>query len=185
MTRIDLNALSQSVTRISGTEINGISKFLNDIRNGKLSNDSMDKVYRSILDCVLAAHGAYEPELGPTVVRSLEPTISMMRAVFSQISADDPIKYRTERLLKPDYTEIERFDIDATSANKRITKLLQLDDKSLCLPALKDEFIASFERVYKLVASYLDRLLTDGTIGKKRRYDIIETLLSLNWYVEK
>ena len=182
---MDIQGLSDSITHIGGAQVKGLNKFINEVRNGKLSDDSVDKFYRNVLGSVSSLKSAEGVELGPVIAKSLEVSITNMKGIFSEIYTDDPLKYREERILPPDFREFARFTTDATSASKRILKLLELSDKSLCLPALKDEFIAAFERVYKPVANHLNQFLNDGKMSKNKRYECVERILSLQWFIGK
>lgn len=104
-----------------------------------------------------------------------------MKDYFSLISTDDPFSYHNDHLITPDVREFYKFLSDVTSSYRRISELMELSNKSLSLPALKDQYILAFERLYKPLCVQLTKIMDDGNTAKYILNERVEDILCLDF----
>lgn len=180
-----IQGFAKALKDTSSVQIRGISKFVNDIRNGKRLGDSIDKFYQNILESVSAIKTDDSPDIGPRISQSMGRSITTMREYFAMINTDDPIRYHASHLIPPDLKELAVFFTDVTSSFRRIDELMKLSNKALSLPALKDQYNLTFEKAYKPLRALLYRLMDDGAVSKSTLNERIEGILCLEWYSGK
>ena len=169
-----------SLGNISKVPIRGLNRFVNDVKNGKRLGDQVEKFYENVLRSVSSITEENCPDLGVRIAESLARSIGMARQYFSMISTDNPFGYHNDHLIAPDVNAMAGFFTDVTSSYRRIMELMQLDNKALSLPALKDQYILSFESAYKPLYGMLYKLLDDGTVGEKVLHKRVEDILCLS-----
>ncbi len=180
LTAYSIEAFSSSLNTICETPIRGLSKFINDVKTGKCSGKSVDKFCNNVLESVSTIKEAYGDDMGIRVSTSLKHSIEKMREYFSQISSDNPFVYHNDHLITPDVREFDRFYSDVTSSYRRINELMELSNKSLSLPALKDQYNLAFERIYKPLRVQLTKIMDDGNIARHVLYERVEDILCLD-----
>ncbi len=175
----DLSELNKMMEGTGLRLINGLDDVINTIRNGrplgKKKERLISNMLRSFDSYPYSALGGLNSSLSDVMKRALEK----MMQTFGSLEIDDPTKYHSEHMKFYDLERMVHFLNDQTAATRRILELKKLGRPELSLPALKDQYVLNFEKLYKAASDQMHDTIKDA-LDKRQMYQSIEEVLALN-----
>ena len=164
----DLKEFSNILKDIGLKPIGGLEDIVNTVSNGrplgKKKQRLVDNIQKSFDSYPRQAPGGYSDSLSTIMKRTLEKTTEY----FGNIEIEDPVKYHSKHLVLVDLEQMIYFMNDQTAATRRILELTKLNRAELVLPALKDQYVLTFEKIYKIVKKQIADMVKDAVKDKKQ-----------------
>ncbi len=181
ITASEITQLDEMMAEMGFRPVNGLDDLLNTIRNGRPLGKKKQRFIDNLLKSFRSCSG-YSPEGYAEGLSSvMERTLRTMEQLVDKVDVDDPVKFHSEHLLDlMDNEEMMHFLRDQTAGTRRIIELRKVGRPELALPALKDQFILQFEKLYKGVHKQICSLFKGVVNDRKELNDIIEEILSMN-----
>ena len=176
---MDIVSLNRAMEELGFSSIKGLDNLTNAIRKGRPLEKMKERFYGNLLKVCkeyVPDNPRYNLGKFPDV---MERTLERARYYSDMLKPEDPIQYHSKHLNLIDSQQVYNYMADQTVASKRIFELLKLGRPELALPALKDQFVLVFEKMYKGVFEQIKGLFKGFINGDNEPHRLAEDILAL------
>ena len=179
LTAMDILALNGAMGELGFPGIKGLNNLINTIQKGRPLGDMEERFYRNILRvCREYRPGDPRCDIGefPGI---MERTLEKVRHYTDMVNPEDPLQYHGKHLKLMDENQVYNYLADQTAASRRIIELFKVGRLELALPALKDQFVLVFEKMYKGIYEQIKDLFQGLIVGEDEPHHLAEDILAL------
>ncbi len=180
----DVNTLNNVLVETGFRHIPGTDDLINTMHNGK----PLGKKKQRFLDNLNKSFKAYRDDAPDFIIDKcpimMIRTLDKLYFYVDKLSIDDPIAYHSKHLKGANIETVSQYMEDQSVATRRIDELLSIKKPALMLPAVKDQYVLAFEKLYKEMNRQLTYLFKELIPDKESLNKCVEDILAFKEIIE-